>query len=444
MSSDDEGVRRPGRTAGNESPAPSNNANDSGAENHTGADNMDEDDHDDLFGSDGEGGLDDIEPSRNLDDEQLDSGDDENRYDRRDDRMEDVQEEQFQVHVAEQDLARAPVPLTNDGEVYAMHIPDFLSIEAEEFNPETYVPPQNNAAATSLCWRKNPTDETQLQSNARFIKWEDGSITLQLASQPLEQYRVASKPLAPLAKSGAYDHKLDSHVYLGAGLETASTFRLTSHVTHGLTVLPTTLETDDAVARLQEQLNAARRGSKQTAAGTAPIYEQKEDPELASRRAEVMEKEAIKAERRRQQLADREADRGRRQGGTRSGPSGLSVGGLEDGGLHTTRPRAKPRRQNRRGEIFTDDEEEDYARGNARTREDEYDEDDGFLVGSDEDVEEGEDDEDELEDEDMDAEGEDDEEAAPKARSKPEPKARAGTPPARKKNRYVVDDEDDE
>ena len=61
MSSDEEGVRRPGRTTGNESPAPSNNANDSGAENDTGADNMDEDDHDDLFGSDGEGGLDDIE-----------------------------------------------------------------------------------------------------------------------------------------------------------------------------------------------------------------------------------------------------------------------------------------------------------------------------------------------------------------------------------------------
>lgn len=31
--------------------------------------------------------------------------------------MEDVQEEQLEVNVAEQDLARAPVPLTNDGEV---------------------------------------------------------------------------------------------------------------------------------------------------------------------------------------------------------------------------------------------------------------------------------------------------------------------------------------
>jgi RNA polymerase-associated protein LEO1 len=326
-------------------------------------------------------------------------------------------------------------------QIYTMRVPDFLSIEAEEFNPETYVPPPYNVASTSLCWRKDPADDSQLQSNARFIKWDDGSITLQLASQPLEQYRIASKPLAPLTRSGEYDHKLDSHVYLAAGLETSQVFRLTSHVTHGLTVLPTTLETDDAVARLQEQLAAAARGSKQTAAGTAPIYDQKEDPELAARRAEVMEKEAIKAERRRQQLADREADRGRRQGASRTGPTGLSVGGLEDGGLHTTRPRAKPRRQNRRGEIFTDDEEE-YNRGGPRNREDEYDEDDGFLVGSDEDVEEGEDDEEELEDEDMDAEGEDDEEVAPKARSKPEPKA--GTPPARKKNRYVVDDEDDE
>lgn len=52
-----------------------------------------------------------------MDDEQLDSGDDENRYDRREDRMEDVAEEQQEVNVADQDLARAPVPLTNDGEV---------------------------------------------------------------------------------------------------------------------------------------------------------------------------------------------------------------------------------------------------------------------------------------------------------------------------------------
>lgn len=50
MSSDEEGVRRPSN--GNESPAHS-------SANDYGADQMDE--GDDLFGSDGEGGLDDIE-----------------------------------------------------------------------------------------------------------------------------------------------------------------------------------------------------------------------------------------------------------------------------------------------------------------------------------------------------------------------------------------------
>lgn len=334
-------------------------------------------------------------------------------------------------------------------QVFTMRVPDFLSVETEEFNPETYVAPPYSTAATSPCWREDADDEDYLQSNARIIRWEDGSVTLQLASAPLEQYRISTKPLAPLSKTGQYNTKLDSHVYLGAAVETASMFRLTSHVTHGLTVLPTTLETDDAVQRLKESLIAAKRGSRQTADGSAPVIDVKEDPELAVRRAELMEKEALKAERRRQQLADREAgrDRGRRTTTHHPMATGLSVGGLEDGdGMMTTRPGRKPgRRTNRRGEIYSDDEE-DYGRG--RTREDEYDEDDGFLVGSDEDVEEEGDDEEEEElvDEDMDAEGEaDDEIEAPKAPSKPEPEApRPGTPPARKKNRYVVDDDDED
>lgn len=336
-----------------------------------------------------------------------------------------------------------------------MRVPDFLSVEAEEFDPATYVPPSYSTAATSLCWRQDPDDESRLQSNARMIRWEDGSVTLQLASNPLEQYRISSKPLAPLTKSGDYDSKLDSHVYLGAAVETASVFRLTSHVSHSLTILPTALETDDAVQRLQESLAAAARGSKQAADGSAPLIEVKEDPELAQRKAEQAEKETLKAERRRQQIADREADRGRRAAMPRPLTTGLNVGSLEGGdGMLTTRPRTKKaRRPNRRGEIYSDDEEE-YGR--RWTREDEYDEDDGFLVGSDEEIEEEVDEEDEeeiLENEDMDAEGDADDEVevpAKTAPSKPDRKefdseaARAGTPPTRKKHRYVVNDDEDE
>ncbi|CAL5873507.1 uncharacterized protein PFLUO_LOCUS7787 [Penicillium psychrofluorescens] len=450
-SSDEDAVRRPGRGAapnGRQTPPESD------AENNP-LDQMDEDDDADLFGSDGEdGGLDNLDNDRGLDDEQLDSGDDEGRSDRRNDRMDEAGDEDFgTVNIMDVGLARPPVPVTNDGQVYTMRIPEFLSVENEEFSPETYVAPPYSTAATSLCWREDPDDESLLQSNARMIRWEDGSVTLQLASSPLEQYRIASKPLAPLTKSGEYDTKLDSHVYLGAAVETASVFRLTSHVTHGLTVLPTALETDDAVQKLQESLAIAARGKKQTADGSVPLIDVKEDPELAQRRAEQAERDAMKAERRRQQLADREADRGRR-GGARSVPSGLSIGHLEAGdGMLTTRPRAKkPRRTNRHGEIYSDDDD-DYGRG-PRTREDEYDEDDGFLVGSDEDIEEdGDDDEEEvLEDDDMDAEGEADDEvpaptkAAPKRSEKRTPDVEApkeGTPPARKK-RYVVDDDEDE
>ncbi|KAL4999545.1 Leo1-like protein-domain-containing protein [Aspergillus recurvatus] len=462
MSSSDEEdvVRRPARSGAgqalsNAGSAPGSPVPALDAGNMSGADDDDDDDAD-LFGSDGsEGGFDQDtdQAKRTLDDRELDSADDEDRYDRVGDRMdyEEGEEGDFQetVNIMDLSLARAPVPKSSNGEIYTIPIPNFLSLETEEFNPETYVAPPYSTAATSLCWRYDPNNENLVQSNARIIRWEDGSLTLQLASAPKEQYKIATKPLVPLDKLGDYDTKLDSHVYLGAASETSGVFRLTSHLTHGLTVYPTTMETDDAVQRLQESLAAAARGGKKTVDGSAPVIEVKEDPELAKRQAELAEREKLKAARRREQLADRELDRGRRYGMSyRTGGAGLTVGGLEDDdGLLTTRPRAKkPRRPNRRGEIFTDDEEDYDRRG--RTREDEYDEDDGFLVGSDEEPEIVEDDEEEdvLEDDDMDAEGEDDL-PPPRSRGKrasPDARPAAGSPPARKKNRYVVDDDDEE
>ncbi|KAI9376845.1 Leo1-like protein-domain-containing protein [Aspergillus egyptiacus] len=461
MSSSDEDdvVRRPARSGAGQAPSEAGSEPRSlEAAVDAGNPNGVDDDDADLFGSDGsDGGFgqeeDNDRPKRTLDDAELDSADDEDRYDRVGDRMDydDGGPGEFQetVNIMDLSLGRAPEPLTSNGEVYTMPVPNFLSIETEEFNPGTYVAPPYSTAATSLCWRFDPNDQSLLQSNARIIRWEDGSMTLQLASAPKEQYRITTKPLAPLNKSGDYETKLDSHVYLGAAAETAGVFRLTSHLTHGLTVYPTTVETDDAVQRLQESLAAAARGTKKTVDGSAPVIEVKEDPELAKRQAELAEREKLKAARRREQLADRELDRGRRLGMShRTGGAGLTVGGLEDDdGLLTTRPRAKKaRRPNRRGEIYTDDEEDYDRRG--RTREDEYDEDDGFLVGSDEEPEVVDDNEDEdiLEDDDMDAEGEEEDLPPPRPKEKrTSPDARpAGSPPVRKKNRYVVDDDDEE
>ncbi|KAK2735998.1 hypothetical protein FQN57_000891 [Myotisia sp. PD_48] len=423
-----------------------------------------------LFGSDSESS--ERPKRRKLDDRDLDSGDDEGRSDREASPME---EDEFgygkTLRIMDLDLGRTAEPESSDGHIHIMTVPNFLAIESENFDPETYVAPPFSSASTSLCWRHDPTETSLAQSNARIIRWSDGSLTLQLASNPKEQYKILSNSLG-CPNNGPRNYndselQKEAHTYLGAAAEVSSVIRLTSHLTSSLTVLPTTVETDDAVQKLQESLAAATRGAKRNPDGSVAIFEVKEDPELAKKQAEQAEREKIREAKRRQAAADRDIDRGRRVGvHTRTGGGGLTIAGLEgDEELGTTKARGmakKPyRRQRRRDEIYSEDDD-DYGR--RRTREDEYDEDDGFLVPSDEEpeFEEGEDEEEEelVDDEDLDAEGEiDDEVQIPKPSERqvtpnqskrsavqekePEP-ASEGSPHQRKKHRYVVDDDEDE
>ncbi|KAM5466544.1 Paf1 complex component [Microsporum audouinii] len=415
-----------------------------------------------LFGSGSEEEEEDIhERRRKLDDVELDSGDDEGRYDRAGSPMEeDGMEYGGTLNIMDLSLGRAPEPEPTDGQVFNCAIPNFLSIESEDFNPETYVAPPFSSASTSLCWRTSP-DGSELQSNARIIRWSDGSLTLQLASNPTEQYRISSKPLAQASRPGKreeYDPDLDAHTYLGVASEASSVIRLTSRITSSLSILPSTVETDDAVQRLQESLAAAARSGKKTADGSVAIIEVKQDPELAKKQAEQAEREKLREARKRQAAVEREVDRGRRSTGFQRAGAGLTIADLEgDEDMAITKSRGgakRPARKPRRRDDIYSDEEDDYDR-RGRTREDEYDEDDGFLVGSDEEPEVEEDEEEEeMEDEDMDAEGEIDDDVPPakstgKA-SRPSgdesesPGQKGASPQARKKHRYVVDDDDDE
>lgn len=366
-------------------------------------------------------------------------------------------------------LGRAPEPESTDGEVgsfcefvhmadrqiYTMAVPNFLSIEPEDFNPETYVAPPFSSAATSLCWRYDPIDGKTLQSNARMVRWSDGSLTLQLASNPKDHYRVTPNRLARSHKttSADYNSDLDSHMYLGAAAEAASAIRLTSHLTASLAITPTTIETDDAVLRLRDSLAAAARsGANKNPDGTVTMLDITEDPELAKKQAELAEREKLREARKRQAAADREMDRGRRVGlHTRTGGSGLTVAGLEDdsdlAGAKGSAARARKTKQraNKRGEIYSD-EESGPRRG--RGREDEYEEDD-FLVGSDEEPEVY--DDEEEEDADMgdggggsggDGESNEEEEQPQRSREPRERPQRESQ--GRKKNRYTVADEDED
>lgn len=306
---------------------------------------------------------------------------------------------------------------------------------------------------------------------------------MQLASNATEQLELPAKPLAPPQRhppkptptapphsratnsDAPYNPQLESHTYLTTPHESASILRVTNHITASLTVLPSSDQNDDALIRLQESLAAAVRGNKTSADGGVGIISISEDPELAKKKAEVAEREKMRAQRRRQQQEERERDRANRvlgKSGLRgTGGGGLTVGGLEDDdGMATTRARLpnKPKRKPRRNSEYGDDD--DGFRNRGRTREDEYDEDDGFLVASDVEPEVGEGSEDE--DEGMgDGEGVSEEEEKPKKKASPKRErerdvevevekvekvegAEDGGVAARGKRRKVVEDEEDE
>ncbi|KAI5302842.1 hypothetical protein KEM56_000296 [Ascosphaera pollenicola] len=360
------------------------------------------------------------------------------------------------INVMDLHLARAPDLESTDGEVHTLHIPDFLSIEEEDFNPEVYVTPTFNVASTSLCWRYDPRDNATIQSNARIVRWSDGSMTLQLASNPKEHYQITSKRLA---RSHAYAHAddyssyPDAHVYLGVPSAAAEVIRLNSHVTSQLNILPSSLEHDDAVEQLRMSIAAANKNSRKNPDGSVTMIDVKEDPELAKKQAEMAEREKARAEKKRLAAQERELLGGRRGGGfARTGGAGLTVAGLEnDNDVGSSRMKKPKRKTTHRGDIYSDDEGQGRR---GRTREDEYDEGDGFLVRSDEELETYSDDqESDAAEEDSEPSDDDRKRRArqrpqkaqkPSPTKRPKPESEKEETYVRHKIRYRIDDDDDE
>ncbi|KAL8827234.1 MAG: hypothetical protein Q9191_003304 [Dirinaria sp. TL-2023a] len=436
----------------------------------------------DLFGS----GSDDEEQAspgaskkrRTIDDAELNSSDDEDMIDRAEDEYGDHKEPppDREETVLDVSMSRHAIPKPSDGELYLLQLPSFLAIEPKAFSPNNWKPPTTehhsssdpsstfsayNTSNNTIRWRRSPNDPEEIQSNARILRWSDGSLTVQLASNAKEQFLLSAKALAPpqinpvkptptsiqRATNGinSYNDRLDSHTYLGAPYMSISVTRLTNHITASLAVQSHSEQDDEALIRLQETL-AAARGANKGKDGGIELMHVTQDPEQGKKDAEKFARDQVKAARRRQNQEERERERSNRavgRSGLRTGyGAGLTVGGLEDDddGMATTRARPskpKSKKPRRRNSEYSD--EEDFPiRG--RTREDEYDEDDGFLVGSDEEPEIVEDaSEEEEEDIAM------DEEKASKGNTKrqaaePDP----GTAGGRSKRRRVIDEDEDE
>jgi RNA polymerase-associated protein LEO1 len=314
----------------------------------------------------------------------------------------------------------------------------------------------HDTATSTIRYRKN--DKTgKLESNAVYSRWSDGSGTITIGDTT---YELTSKPLAPWGQK-VYQDVLDSHQYLAAPYVSAQMMQLVGHFTNQYTVVPNSQLQDVAIQKLKASMqNKARESGKNEKGSGIAVIEATEDPELAKKQAEQAEKERMKLQRRRETASARAEQQTGRVRGAIGG--GLSLDDLEgrSRNLSGKKKRAPggPRQPRRRAEYDSDD---DLPHG--RTREDEYDMDDGFLAPSDEEQEVGsEDSEEELEEEseresrrrkkqktrreepgsDVDAEGEDEDDMAPQSSAAPASTDASG---ARGRKRHIIeDDEDDE
>ncbi|KAI9782904.1 MAG: hypothetical protein M1839_004379 [Geoglossum umbratile] len=456
-----------------------------------------------LFGSDDGGGHDGagrvLSGRRDLDDSELDSGDDEDRRDLATRADGEGEQDEESATIQDVQLGRHPVPEGSDGELYLLKLPSFLSVNPTAFHPKTFQPPLTDhhsngppsstfnaysVALTNLRWRRSPLDPEKLESNARILRWSDGSLTLQLATNPTEQYELPAKALAPpqrnpikptptsiqsrngvnSSKAASYNPQVDAHTYLTTPHESASLLRTTNHLTTSLTVLPSSEFNDEALIRLHESLAKAVRGKSGVDGGIARIIVT-EDPELQKKRAEQAEREKLKAQRRKEQAEQRERQRANKASNMRQGSryaAGLSAGALEDDDMATSggvgRKRAAPSRKKapRRRDDYDSDEDD---RQRYSTREDEYDRGDGFLADSDEEEEDYEgDDKDDDEDidegiDEVDEEAEEKQQRADRKRERKDERRRDGeyqkdqetniSAAARVKRRRVVEDDDE-
>ena len=398
----------------------------------------------DLFG-----GSDDetpVEKTRELDDDELDSGDDEGRQDRLPD---DGHDEDIdyntgrEANIQESIIYRHPLPKPVDGEVSffsagsstmltlvqlnALRLPKFLGIDPISYESSKFEMPVSDhhttskspnfsacaTASSTMRYRKDQSSG-KLESNTVVYKWSDGSTTISVGEQHFE---LQTKPLAPPRDSKTYQEVQDSHSYFASPSVNSQLLVMVGHMINQYTVRPNKDIEDDALEKLQKSLAAATRGvgAKGDDKNGPELITNTQDPELQKKRAEIAEKERMRAQRRRDTAAER-ANLNRSGG---RGLGGLNLDDLEGrAGRRIPGSGRKPsaKRPRHRPDYDSDD---DLPRG--RTREDEYDKEDGFLASSDEDLEE------EVADDDEEEEMLDDDSDEPKAKKQKSSKPDEGT-----------------
>ncbi|KAM0280365.1 hypothetical protein ACHAQH_004078 [Verticillium albo-atrum] len=387
---------------------------------------------DDLFGDSDDN---DILPAS---DRELNSDDDETPARRADvdDQDDDHYHSTQNFVVEDSQVSRHRIPQPKNGQLSSFRVPKFISVLPELYDRDTFEPTDRDVQNAKA---DNPKAEVrvrkdratgQLQSNALIHRWNDGSLTVSVGD---EHFEIHTKTLAPAAGT-PYKEVQDAHYYAAAPNLSSNHYMMVGHVSEQYTVRPGKAMEDDALAKLAERMAAASRGMHEG----DMIIKTTKDPMLQIKQAELAEKERMKAQRRRETAAAK-MDGPQRYG---RGAGGLSIGDLEGGrrgGSGRKRGAGGGAREKRRKPEY--DSDDDLPSG-ARRVGDDYDLEDDFIAGSDEDISEGaEEDEEEILDDD-----EEEEEEAPRRKRQRTADADDDGHEAsgRARRRQVIDDEDED
>ncbi|KAI8976992.1 Leo1-like protein-domain-containing protein [Mycotypha africana] len=199
-------------------------------------------------------------------------------------------------------MPQLPVPYSDNGKFYLAKLPRFIDIDTNPFDPDEFevqVPEglsevQHHEAIreqieNTIRWRKVKEEDglEAMQSNAHFVEWEDGRVSLMLGN---ECFDISSKPMGVQEYTYLLAHQT------GAGA-------LESHVefTDHMSFKPSGLKSDT------HRYLTAQIADRQVKKNKTKMFFTEKDPELIKQQLELQEQERLKAQRK-LELQRRKAD----------------------------------------------------------------------------------------------------------------------------------------
>jgi RNA polymerase-associated protein LEO1 len=180
------------------------------------------------------------------------------------------------------------LPAERTAKYWHIKLPAFLAIDSQPFDPYTWTPPENDIPDENVIrwrWLKDESGAYRRQANARILRWDDGSMSMQIGG---EVFDVTAHRDTSGQGGQSMTYLVADHVYCGL-LETQT------RITGTMALTPTTIH-----SKAHRKLASAvsKKHQKSTKTQMAML---EHDPEFkAQKRLEEereKEKEARKAQR---------------------------------------------------------------------------------------------------------------------------------------------------